>query len=135
MIWQEFLVDTTLTDAEVRDGLGQLFQVPHQNILVTDDIAEVEVTTQVQILCEITPVSGDFSLKVSVYLRDPDLEQYGNELNIKQLCGILRCKCLLPDTSPNPYSWHLIEGLDNEWQVYLDPIKLDENEEYCIQNL
>jgi hypothetical protein len=133
MIWQEFLVDRNLTENEIANAIAQLFSIPLTDVLVVDDIVETDVSDQVRVLCERMSVEGDFSIRLSIYLRDSNLDQSDSTLKIGQFCELLNCQCLVSDESVNPYQWRLVQSSENWKLVYLNPKKLDENEEYIIQ--
>jgi hypothetical protein len=133
MIWQEFLVDRNLTENEIANAIAQLFSIPLTDVLVVDDIVETDVSDRVRVLCERMSVEGDFSIRLSIYLRDSNLEQSDSTLKIGQFCELLNCQCLVSDESVNPYQWRLVQSSETWKLVYLDPKKLDENEEYIIQ--
>jgi len=133
MIWQEFLVDRNLTENEIANAIAQLFLIPLKDVLVVDDIVETDVSDQVRVLCERMSVEGDFSIRLSIYLRDSNLEQSNSTLKIGQFCELLNCQCLVPDESVNPYQWLLVQSSENWKLVYLNPKALDENEEYIIE--
>jgi hypothetical protein len=133
MIWQEFLVDRNLTENEIANAIAQLFSIALTDVLVVDDIVETDVSDRVRVLCERMSVEGDFSIRLSIYLRDSNLEQSDSTLKIGQFCELLNCQCLVSDESVNPYQWRLVQSSETWKLVYLDPKKLDENEEYIIQ--
>jgi hypothetical protein len=133
MIWQEFLVDRNLTEDEIASAIAQIFLIPLTDVLVVDDIVETDVSDQVRVLCERMSVEGDFSIRLSIYLHDSNLEESNSTLKIGQFCELLNCQCLLPDESVNPYQWRLVESSESWKLVYLNSELLDENEEYIIQ--
>ena len=133
MIWQEFLVDRNLTENEIANAIAQVFSIPLTDVLVVDDIVETDVSDRVRVLCERMSVEGDFSIRLSIYLRDSNLEQSDSTLKIGQFCELLNCQCLVSDESVNPYQWRLVQSSENWKLVYLNPKLLDENEEYIIQ--
>lgn len=134
MIWQEFLVDRNLTENEIANAIANLFLIPLTDVLVVDDIVETDVSERVRVLCERMSVEGDFSIRLSIYLRDSNLDQSDSTLKIGQFCELLNCQCLVSDESVNPYQWRLVQSSETWKLVYLDPTLLDENEEYIIQN-
>jgi hypothetical protein len=133
MIWQEFLVDRNLTENEIANAIAQVFLIPLTDVLVVDDIVETDVSERIRVLCERMSVEGDFSIRLSIYLRDSNLEQSDSTLKIGQFCELLNCQCLVSDESVNPYQWRLVQSSETWKLVYLNPKKLDENEEYIIQ--
>jgi len=133
MIWEEVLIDRNLTDEEIITGISKVFSVSKTDILIVDDIAEIHVGERFRIVCERTLVKGDFPLKLSIYLYDAKLAQLNAKVIIGRFCDILHCKCLIPDNSSNPYSMLLIQGSNKQQIVLLDPIRLDEDEEYILK--
>lgn len=108
MIWNDFLVDRNLSNDEVVATISQVFSVSSADVLVVDDIAEADVSERIRLLCERMSVQGDFSMRLSIYLRDSKLEQLEPKSIIRQFCGMLHCKCLISDSSVNPYSMLLV---------------------------
>lgn len=131
MIWNDFLIDRNLSNDEVVATISQVFSVSPADVLVVDDIAEADVSESIRLLCERMSVQGDFSIRLSIYLRDSKLELEPNSI-IRQFCGMLHCKCLISDSSVNPYSMLLVQESEDIQPVALDPERLDENEEYII---
>ena len=132
MMWNDLLIDRDISKDEVVTAISQVFSVSPANVLVVDDIAEAEVSEHIRLLCERMPVQGGFSMKLSIYIRDSKLEQLDPKSTIRQFCGVLHCKCLISDSSVNPFSMLLVQESEDIQPVALDPERLDENEEYII---
>jgi len=131
MLWEEVLVDRELTDDEVMTTMVALFAVSPDAVLVVDDITAANVSEKLSVVCERTPIRGDFSLRLSIYLHDPALEQLDRIAIVGQFCDLLHCKCLISDDSVNPYAMLLVEGSARQQPVFLDPERLDA-EEYVL---
>ena len=71
-------------------------------------------------------------MKLSIYVRDSKLEQLDPKLIIRQFCCILHCKCLMSDSSVNPFTMLLVQESKDIQTVSLNPDRLDENEEYIL---
>ncbi|NET57174.1 MAG: hypothetical protein F6K47_13730 [Symploca sp. SIO2E6] len=134
MIW-EMLIDRNLTADEIATTISDLLLIPLADILVVDDITSVNIDLKTKVVCENTAIGGDFSMMLSIYLRDPNLGKLDIKASTGQFSSMLRCKCLISDESANPYSWLLIQGTTDCQIVYLDPDKLDENEEYLVKTI
>lgn len=132
MSWHDLLINRNLSNDEVVAAISQVFSVSPADVLVVDDIAEAEVRKHIRLLCERMPVQGDFSMKLSIYVRDSKLEQLEPKSTVRQFCGVLYCKCLISDSSVNPFSMLLVQESEDIQPVALDPERLDENEEYII---
>lgn len=132
MLWNDILIDRNINNDQVVAALSLVFSVSSVDILLVDDIAEAEVSNHIRLLCERIPVQGDFLMKLSIYIRDSMLEQFEPQSTIKQFCGVLHCKCLISDSSINPFSMLLIQELQDIQLIALDPERLGENEQYII---
>lgn len=55
MIWNDFLVDRNLSKDELEATISQVFSVSPTDVLVVDDIAEMEVSEHIRVLCECLP--------------------------------------------------------------------------------
>lgn len=132
MSWHDLLIDRNLSNNEVVTAISQIFSISPADVLVVDDITEAEVSKHIRVICECLPAQGDFSMKLFIHVRDFKLAQLDPELGIKQFCCILHCKCLMSDSSINPFTMLLVQESGNVQLVALDPIRLDENEEYII---
>ena len=67
------------------------------------NLAEADVSERIRLLCERMSVQGDFSMRLSIYLRDSKLELEPKSI-IRQFCGMLHCKCLISDSSASRLS-------------------------------
>ena len=83
-------------------AIAKLFAIAATDVLVVDNMTEAVVSTRIKVLCERTPVKGDFARKLSIYIRDLALEQGESKAVIGYFSAMLHCKCLIPDQSPNP---------------------------------
>ncbi len=133
MIWQDVLVDRTLTDHEVIITLADLFSIASTEVLVVPEIPSVPVSEHTRIMCERTSMLGEFPLMLSIYLRDPRLELLDRSILLLQFCSKLRCRCFVGDDSLNPYSGVLFQEARPPEHVFLDAEKLDYSDEYIIQ--
>jgi hypothetical protein len=134
MIWQELVTDRNLTEHEIKHAISKAFNISPKSIFVVDDITEFDVDEQVRVVCERIEMSGDFPMRISIYLRDEQLVPSNSQTMLGDLCDLMKCQCLVSDESPNPYQWLLIQNSKNWRSVYIDPVKLDENEEFSIQS-
>jgi hypothetical protein len=133
MIWQELLVDRNLDAAAVVDAIVRLLPVEPAHVLVVADVTEAPVPADVKVLCERGEVRGEFPLRLSIYVRDPELATADARAFAGRLCELLGCRCLVPDGSPDPYCMLLVEGVGRERLVSLDAELLDEREEYVVR--
>ena len=132
MSWHDLLINRSFSNDEVVTAISQVFSVSPAYVLIVDDIAEAEVSEHIRVLCECLPAQGDFSMKLFIYVCDSKLAQLDPELGIKQFCCILHCKCLMSDSSVNPFTLLLVQESGDIQPVSLNPEQLDENEEYIL---
>ena len=133
MIWQDVLVDRSLTDHEIITTLAALFSISATEILVVPEIPSVPVSEHTRILCERVAMQGEFPLMLSIYLRDERLETQNRSAFLLQFCGRLHCRCFVGDDSSNPYSGELFQEFGLPEHVFLNAEKLDYDDEYILQ--
>ena len=127
MIWEEILVDRIIPDGDVSRILADLFSISQREILIADQVPATAVKPGIRLLCERAQIPGDFPLKLTFYLRDPELRPLQGRSILGKFCERLRCSCLTSDQSPNPYSMVLVEGVSKSKGVFLDTERLDQD--------
>lgn len=134
MFWQDILVDRPFEDRELAATIAVMLAVDPDDVHVTSDIAMLPETMdeQIRVICEVTPVDGDFVMALGIVLRDAALEQWVNERDDRELIGRFceagQCAALIADDDANPYSWLLIRGPGDVRPVYLDAQRFDRDE-------
>lgn len=131
----EALFARSLEDGEIINALVKLIPVCSKAIEIVEDICRIDfqVSDRTKILCE-SHVDRDFILRLSLYLRSPQLknQNYYEPCFWSKFCYFLQCRCLISDRSYNPCSWILVKGLNEYQNVYLVPSYLD-REQYVIE--
>jgi hypothetical protein len=124
----ELLVQRPLTTEELVAACTSLLAIPVAQIGVTSDIASHRVDPAVRLICEVTPVRGDFAVRLGLYPQDAGLLRAATLSFSAQLAQRLGCACLASDASPNPYTWLLIRPDGQLEPVALDAFRLDQGE-------
>ncbi|MDQ3704917.1 MAG: hypothetical protein M3437_06805 [Chloroflexota bacterium] len=132
MTLDDVIVARNLSDHELVAALPEVLLVTSNEVLVLDDIEEGEVGEHVKVLCVRTRIKGDFPIVLSIYLRDPALENVDREVVLSKFCSKLGCTCPISDDSMNPYSRLLIVGSEPPRPVFLDADRLDADEEEYV---
>lgn len=137
MIWQDILLDRVVNNEEIVSALAQTFGVGPDDIVVVDDLSDVGGYDTQKIVCELLPTEGDFVLRISIVLRSKELEgfvarQADTDL-VSEVCERLQCRCLMADTSINPYQFLLVEGGRHVAKVDIDAECLD-NGKYILSS-
>lgn len=142
MSWQLFLVDRDLDNDEIASTFAEIFEIVQDDVLVIeeqDDISE-NLPENIQLVCERSPVKGDFHIAISIYLPESNSEDIANEVGgeleiISRFSEILQCDCLIIDPArenlEDEDACILIQGSEGSIQeVYLDIDRLETYEEY-----
>lgn len=133
MNWQDLLINKPVSVSEIINGLSDIFNVSVSDILVVHEIPSKPLPPNIKVLGELSTITGDFEIMLSIYLRTEELLKKSSEVStlVEQFCEKLNCYCLIDDNSVNPCSWLMIKGHQRFERVYLDPEKMD-NERYII---
>lgn len=132
----EALFNKDLDKSEIINALSKVFSLSSQKIFITDNVysIDVELDENIEVLCEKIDLKGDFSKRISIYLRSKKLEKlnYLEEEVFSQLCTMTNSECLISDNSKNPYKMILLKAQSRR-KVSLVPKDL-EKEIYTIEN-
>lgn len=124
MVWQEVFVNRKLKKNEILSALGNAFNISINSILVARSIDDIEVENNIKVLCQTYIVDAEYSMKLSIYLRDDKLIPKNDLQIIAKLCEILDVEVLVSDYSANPFTMLHVNRLE------VDIDKYDEAEEY-----
>lgn len=133
MIWQDIVVDRSLREDEIREGMKTMFGIDSRQIAVISSIAEIIGVGDARVACAVSPLPGPFCTMLSVYILDAEMPAPTPLEAVAKFCTALQCCCLVADDSPNPYSAWLMSASGEAHQVYLRPSNLDRNE-YVISS-
>jgi hypothetical protein len=146
MGWKLFLVDRVLSNDEIASTFAEIFDIDSDNIMVIEVEEETndELPENIQMLCERSPVKGDFQICLSIYPQDDELEEVVKENNddtevIRRFANILACNCLIVDPHQEDLNdedtclfFQGVEGYVEE--VDLDPEHLDKDEYIILKS-
>ncbi|OPH55976.1 hypothetical protein BC351_29210 [Paenibacillus ferrarius] len=128
MIWQDLFLNRKVTRQELLLGLKNVFNVEEFQIFFTDSTWNQTIPGYVKVLCLTYICKAEFSLRITIYLRDHQLIPKNDVLIVGKLCELLKCHCLISDVGDNPYSMIQIKNSESSERVF---IQLDKYEE-CI---
>ena len=137
MIWQDILLSRTAEDDRIAAALARVFGLSDQDVAIIDDITEAEDMGDPGLICERTPIEGDFVLQLTVMPQAAaavDLAERSEDRDLVLALGkALGADCLIAnDETENPYAYSLIRTDGEGAQVHLDPDKLDDGR-YVVQ--
>ncbi|HYI16409.1 MAG TPA: hypothetical protein VEX37_13520 [Thermomicrobiales bacterium] len=141
MIWEDILITRSVSEREIATAMAAVFNIDQNRVMAIPGIPDYdgEVPDEIGILCEHRPVTGDFVLHLSIYLRDDALERYAeaHEIGILvgQLCQIWSSAALMSDDSIDPYSWLLVRGPDDIQSVQIDSEILDDDDAWVLASV
>lgn len=132
MIWQDFFVSRRLGSDAIAAGVGQVFGVKPEQVLVVPELGPMDLDEGVRILVGARKVSGDFTMYISIIPQWSPV-QLGDEFEVvRKLCTLWDCESLVSSASLNPYSWLLVGREGPPHEVSLDPDQLDSNDRYVL---
>jgi hypothetical protein len=146
MGWKLFLVDRVLSNDEIASTFAEIFDLESDDVMVIEAEEETddELPENILILCERSPVKGDFQICLSIYPQDDELEKIVNKNNddievIKRFADILECNCLIVDPHQEDLNDEdaclFIQGLEGYIEeVDLDPEYLDKDEYIILKS-
>ena len=133
MQWPDCLVDRALTDQELITALSRYLSVEPQTILIVSEVPSTRIPPTTTMLCERRRTQGDFILKLSFYPQNEEIAASDGFQFIEFLSATKACRCLIPDTSENPYAMILVDGINRRRRVFLEVERMNlEPEEYVI---
>jgi hypothetical protein len=135
MNWQDLLINKPLSVSEIIIGLSDIFNVNNSDILVVDEIPSEPLPSNIKVLGELSTITGDFEIMLSIYLRTEELFKQSSEVSklVERFCEKLNCCCLIDDNSVNPSSWLMIKGHRRFERVYLDPENMDNERDIIVK--
>jgi hypothetical protein len=135
MFWQDVLLGCRVPDAELRNALAIALGVPASRVRIVDAIHDSPAIGDGAplLIAERASLEGEFPLHVSLYVKDPLVEQRSRSSvssleRLSRLCGLLQCAALVSDEALDPASWLRIQPSGLIERVLLDPDHLDRDE-------
>jgi hypothetical protein len=142
MGWKLFLVDRDLSNDEIVSTFAEIFEIAQDDVKVIEETDEIgnDLSENTRLVCERSPVKGDFQLSLSIYPQDSELEDIAEEIGgeleiIGRFSEISECNCLILDPSKENLEDEdaclLIKAKKEVKEIYIDPDKID-NTEYIV---
>lgn len=113
MLWEDVVIDRNVRNEDLQRTFSRVFDIDASELFVTGDIEGATIADNVRVLLATSPVSGDFSLKISIYLRDNLMVPVDRLACLKRICLELRCRCLVSDDTLNPLRMLLLSRCSN----------------------
>lgn len=117
----DILIDRVVPSWLVQATLSRLFNILHTDIMIVSDIVQMMPIDDIQLLCELSPIQGEFAQLLSFFSRGLNLDEFDGLSLMKQFCRELTCQVLVPDNSLNPFAFLLVNEIGEVFQVHLDP--------------
>jgi hypothetical protein len=137
MMWNELFIKKDICRNDLVKTLSNTFNVKDNNILIVGNIEVLEpLNCNIKLLCETSKVDAEFFIKVSIYVRDDDLEPTSDLEKIKEISKGLNIEILTSDDLYNPHnpSSMLVVNPNGEFrQTFIDIDKYDKSEEYELK--
>lgn len=132
MIWEELLVDRSLSNAELAHWLEVTFSVPASAVAVLIEDSAEPVSDDILVLCKTAHADGEFAMRIMIAVTHPDLEYHESKNAVATLCQTAHLRALMSDDTLNPYRMLLINPDGDRHVVHLDVEELDTHERFVI---
>lgn len=128
----DVLFDRMIDHTRLREAVARAMSIPADRVAVIDDIANYPKRADADCVCLTTRPGGEFPMRVAIDCEDTCAAVKVQDLAV-QLAVSAHSRCLVPDSSPNPYSMILIthEGVV-VGRVFLEVAALDERGEFNL---
>jgi hypothetical protein len=123
----DFLLARPVADADLQAALAAVLDEPA--VAVAGSL--LETSADAPVAAETRPAAGDFRTQVAVYVKDG--RAFGVD-QVRALAAALATDALVPDDSANPYTMLRVRPDGTVEPVALDPVSLDEREEYRVRS-
>ena len=124
----DIFINKVLPEVAIKECLSTLLGIGTDEIYFVYDW-ELPFEKDYKLLCELRTLNGSYPTYLSLY-RETDFIKDGEfKLFCEDFCELMDCFIILSDDEINPYSWILIDNKRKHFHVYLDPNKLDDDEE------
>jgi len=122
----DIVVDRQLGPDEVRQGITGVLSVEPGRISVISDVADYPERGDADVVCVVTPTSGEFAAVISIQC-DPVEVPFSDILEVVQsLSSVFEATVLAPDDDPDPYTMWLVQPHAPRKKVSLDEAALEE---------
>lgn len=121
----DIVLDRSPGKDRIRDSIAVVLSVEPARVAVVHDMRHYPEQRTADVVCVVTPTSGDFAEVVSIQCESMKLG-FGHALEVvSQLSSILPARILAPDDSPDPYRMWLVEPSRTPVRVALNETALD----------
>lgn len=135
MMWQDVLIDKTLTLGHIAGGLASAFDVGLGEIVVVNDVGSFPTVGVRAVVCVVQDLPpGDFTQLLSVYAFGAHANKPIQETVVRFSEGV-GCRCLVSDESDNPYAMILLQEAASPLLVELSQAPLDNQGAYVLRQL
>ncbi len=130
----DVVVERKLSNTEARQAICALWNLQDNEVLIVNDLGELVFTNQPRrVLCHKWDLdTGQFSTVLSFH--EGEFTELPRIPTAEKLSHILKCRCLISDSSDNPYTMILIGTGTKNQLVSLMPDQLD-NGQYEIAGM
>jgi hypothetical protein len=123
----DILLDQTLGRDQLCHGVSAVLSVPAARVAVIHDVAQYPERGTADIVCVVTPTTGDFVELVSIQCETMVLRDVTVIDLVQRLASQLQAKILAPVDGPDPYLMWLVEPHREPRHVGLNVAALDQN--------
>jgi len=128
MIWNDVLIETKLSEKQIRKAFAEIFKVPWERCTVVMNVEDFPELGHFLIVCHKSAFKGPFWIHIGIYLFDRALENAPSIDDFAfQLASIENTRCLIPSESLNPVEYILYNKEGVKRIAYIDADLMDED--------
>ena len=125
MIWEDMLIERSLTDDQIQCAIAEVFEVPPSEVeRIGDDLGSATDGDLPRVVYRRWPATGDFLSRVEASVDDdqvrPVLLGQGHLGLVSRLSLAWKSPVLIGDDSVDPSAWLLMSGPDRIQLVHID---------------
>ena len=138
MIYTDILVNSDIAELTMKNILAQVFHTSEEKVKIIYDIEEFPELGHYKVICQKQFIKGSFFLLLGLYLYENLEEHPPEELKIiEKFAKLAKADCLMDSQIDdgevsNPYAFLLVKKDGTKKEIFVDPEKLDDLDEYHV---
>lgn len=103
----DVLLQNAAPDALILSGVSSVLGLAPERVRLIDDISNYPPSDDVDAVCLVSSVHGDFQRLVAIDARPIEVPFADQSSLVAAFAAAIGCNCAIPDASPNPFTFLL----------------------------
>jgi hypothetical protein len=127
--YDHIFLSQTRSDGQIIDVLSRFFSALSERIVISRNLAWLDLPHKPDIVCEITEIGGSFPMCLNLILFDRNLSLPNRLAQVAKFSEMFECDVLVDDvTTLSPFIWIVVHGSKHYHRVAVDHERLNEGE-------